>query len=103
MMWSYLIHLSEHMWDDASSAPRGTYLKPLYTENNNTDFKVWDEVIAYLAKCQYNTVLIDVGDAIQYERHPEISAPNAWSKDFIKKKLDEMQTKMQCTAKFSYS
>ena len=91
LMWAYLIHLSEHMWDDEFSPARGSYLSKMYTPNNNTDFKVWDEVIKYLAECKYTTVLVDVGDAIKYESHPEISAPNAWDKDFIKKKLDEIR------------
>lgn len=89
-MWTYLIHLSRHMWDDETSTPRA-YLDPGYTENNNTEVDVWDEVVNHLAEYKINTLLIDVGDAIQYETHPEISAPDAWSKDFLKTKLDEIR------------
>ena len=63
----------------------------MYTEENGTDIAVWDETIGYIAKHGFNAVLIDVGDGIQYERHPEISAPDAWSKDFLKTKLDEIR------------
>lgn len=91
MIWAYLIHLSTHMWDDENS-PNSSWFTPSgYSENNNVDIETWDNVIKFLAECKYNTVLIDVGDAIKYESHPEISAPDAWDKDFLKKKLDEIR------------
>lgn len=91
MMWAFLIHLSEHMWDDETSPLRGLYLPKGYDENNKPDMQTWDEVIASLPKYGINTLLIDLGDAVKYETHPEISAPDAWSKDFMKKKLDEIR------------
>ena len=91
MMFCYMIQLSTHMWDDENSPPRGWYLSKRYTENNQIDVNTWDETVRFLAECKYNTLLIDVGDAIKYESHPEISAPNAWDKDFMKKKLDEIR------------
>lgn len=91
MYWGYMLKLSTHMWDDESSEPRGWYLKPGYTECNNVDLKVWDSTVAFLGECKYNLVLVDVGDGLKYESHPEISAPDAWDKDFLRKKLDEMR------------
>ena len=91
MMWCAFLYLSEHMWDDASTDPRGWYLGKSYTEENSTEVEAWDEYIKFLAEHKYNAVLIDCGDAIKYESHPEISAPNAWTKDFMKQKLDEMR------------
>lgn len=94
-IWSYFIQLSDHMWLDETSKRKSWVLQPPYempyTEENKTDLAVWDETIAYVAKTQFNMVIVDVGDGLQYEKHPEISAPDAWSKDFLKKKLDEMR------------
>ena len=90
MIWSYFIQLSMHMWNEPDSAPRYLYL-PVYNENNDTDIETWDETIKFVAEHKYNMVVIDVGDGIKYESHPEISAPDAWDKDFLKKKLDEMR------------
>lgn len=91
MLFCYMIQLSTHMWDDENSPSRGWYLPKKYTENNNIDIDTWDETVRFLAERKYNLLLIDVGDAIKYESHPEISAPNAWDKDFLKKKLDEIR------------
>lgn len=91
MIWAFLIHLSEHLWDDETSPPRGLYLTPDYRENNETDLETWDTVTRSLPAYGINTLVIDLGDAVQYDSHPEISAPDAWSKDFLKKKLDELR------------
>ncbi len=88
-MWAYLIHLSAHMWGDDTFVTPRWYCEKYYNENNNVHIPTWDAMMQYLAECKYNTVLIDVGDAVKYESHPEISAPDAWDKDFLKKKLDE--------------
>lgn len=90
--WGYMINISYHMWGDESTVSTGWYLpKNSYKETNDVDVEVWDETVKYLADHKFNLLLIDVGDGIKYESHPEISAPDAWDKDFLKKKLDEIR------------
>lgn len=91
MMFGYLIHLSKHMWDDENTPPRGWYQAKRFTENNDCDIEVWDRVVSFLGERKYNMLMIDVGDGIKYESHPEISAPDAWDKDFLRRKLREMR------------
>ena len=94
MIWSYFLQLSNHMW-----SPIGHYNSSPYMldssghEENGTDIETWDKLVDFIAERQYNMLVIDVGDAIQYESHPEISAPDAWSKDFMKQKLAEIRAK----------
>ena len=91
MIWSYFLQLSVHMWDDENSPPRGWYLPVRYQEENGCDIALWDEMVKFIAERKFNMCVIDVGDGIQYDSHPEVSAPDAWSKDFLKQKLDEMR------------
>ena len=91
MMFGYMMYLSNHMCDDENTPARGWYIPPRYTENIGVEEAAWDETVRYLAEKKFNTVLIDVGDGIKYESRPEISAPDAWDKDFLKKKLAEMR------------
>ena len=91
MMFAYMMYLSNHMWDDENTPARGWYIPPRYTEKINVEEAAWDETVRFLAEHKYTTVLIDVGDGIKYESRPEISAPDAWDKDLLKKKLDEMR------------
>lgn len=90
--WGYMIGLSNHMWNDELSEPKRYYPKEIeYDEPINTEIEVWDKVMPFISERQFNLVLIDVGDGIKYDSHPEISASNAWSKDLVKKKLAEMR------------
>jgi len=88
MIWAYMIQLGENMWGDEGATRRWAP----YFPQLNTDDAVWREVIDFLPSQGFNTVLIDIGDAIQYESHPEISIPGAWSKDKLKKELDYMRS-----------
>ena len=93
MIWAYLLQLSDHMWADADHVSKAWYLPPTpYTPENKVDIPTWDDTVAFLNRSGFNTVLIDVGDGLQFETHPEISAPDAWSKEFLQKKLAEMRS-----------
>lgn len=91
MIWGIMLFLSDHMWDDETTPPRGWYLEPSYREEMSTTVDVWDKCVQFMAECKHNLALIDVGDGMKFESHPEISAPNAWDKDFLRKKLNEMR------------
>ncbi len=86
--WGYLIHLSDNMWGDPWSRIRWAH----YFPELSLDEDVWKNTIDFLPSQGINMVLIDVGDAIEYERHPEISVKGAWSKDKLKKELDRIRS-----------
>ncbi len=105
LIWAFFFQLSSHMWDDENTRSRGWYLPnatpPIgsytpgmdYARNNYVDVELWDEMVDFCAERKYNMIVIDVGDGVKYDSHPEVSAPDAWDKDFLKKKLDEMRAK----------
>ncbi len=92
-IWAFFLMLSDHFADDASGPPRGLYLEKDYRDENRIDLKVWNDTVSFLAEHKFNTLLIDVGDQVLYESHPEISAPNAFKKEFVKKMLDGVRAK----------
>lgn len=88
MMWAYLIHLSTNMWGE----PGTPWPMAPWRDELTTHHETWRKVIDFLPSQGFNTLVIDVGDAIQYETHPEISIPGAWSKDMLKKELDYIRS-----------
>lgn len=87
MMWVYMLQLGTNMFGDD---PTNQYYP--YNPGIMIDEKVWRQTIDFLPAQGFNTVLVDVADAVQYERHPEISIEGAWSKDKLKKELDYMRS-----------
>ena len=63
-MWAVLVHLSPNMW--------GSFKRPWVFEDTQ-----WDNILRSAAEKGFNTVLLDLGDGIQYKSHPEISVPEA--------------------------
>ncbi len=87
MMWAYLIHLGVRMWEDG-----GINALKDYEEESFTNDEIWREITDFLPSQGFNTIVIDVGEAMQYESHPEIAGEGAWSKDKLKKELDRLRS-----------
>ena len=92
MIFAYMLMLSNHMWEDEHSPNFNLYAPPFHSPDNRVEEKVWDALLPFLVERKYNMVLVDVGDGVKYESHPEISAPNAWDKDFLREKLNKMRS-----------
>lgn len=88
LMWGYLIQLSTNMWGE----PGANSTNGFWQDHLTTDEETWKKVIDFLPGCGFNTVLIDVGDAVQFESHPELSIPGAWSKEKLKGELDRIRS-----------
>jgi hypothetical protein len=91
MIWANLLHLSYNMWEDSTN--------PKYMDDNykcttcqearewahgyrsmlTFDEPVWNALLKEMARVGMNMVIIDLGDGVQYESHPEIAVKNAWS------------------------
>ncbi len=83
-IWALLVYLSENQWLDRVNYGRK---KPIRFDE---DF--WQYILSESVKCGINTIILDVGDGIQYDRFPEISAPGAWSKIKVLEKVEECRS-----------
>ena len=90
LIWSYLIHLGDNMWGDYGPDHSSDCIK---TEPLKCEDKAWNEIIDRLVekKC-CNTILIDVAEGVQYESHPEIAAPGAWSKQKLSDEISRLRS-----------
>ena len=74
-----------HLYDkDADTIHRETQTLRLQWDK-------YDELMKALPSYGFNSVLIDLGNSVKYETHPEISQKEALTKDELKKKLDELR------------
>ena len=91
--WTYLIHLSENMWSDTPVTKMGGYGGwpdgPAFRDKLLCEDDIWDKVVSSLPSFGINTLLIDVGDGICFESHPEIAIEGSWTKEKLDKKLSE--------------
>ena len=98
-----LLHLSYNMWEDYIP---GKYKDPDYECETcqearewahgyrpalTFDDDTWNGLLKYMNQVGMNMVLIDVGDGVKYESHPEIAVRNAWSTTRLQKELEKMR------------
>ncbi len=116
MIWANLLHLSTNMWEDhpyikASASWPNIIEEEIYKDDYECktcqdaiawgmrgyrpslvfDRFVWDTVLQNMVNAGMNMVIIDLGDAVKYESHPEIAIKNAWSTDQLRKELDKIR------------
>lgn len=94
MIWGNLLHLSYNMWSDVPLRPgekpfedRTTWYEPDWL----FDEALWNELTEAMAAAGLNLVVIDLGDAVRYESHPEIALDKAWSTDRLRSELSRLR------------
>jgi len=70
-MWGILVHLSMHMWQDKY-------------DTLPFDDELWDYIIDESEKSGVNTIVLDLGDGIEYASHPEIAMKGAWTRKRVR-------------------
>lgn len=57
----------------------------------NFDEGVWNTLLKDMAAVGMNMVIIDLGDAVLYDSHPEIAVRNAWTPEKLRAELAKMR------------
>ncbi len=92
--WGYLIHLGYNMWEDCGPEHRVHPDEKIdYPPRTKLRCKeeVWDYIIEKLPEYGINLLVIDIGEGIKYESHPEIAINGSWSIEKFKKKLKRIR------------
>jgi Glycosyl hydrolase family 20, catalytic domain. len=97
-MWAYLIHLGYNMWfeqDAGYGLLAGGYAEDYCTASDNLRFDkdLWDELINQMEIDGLNTLVIDLGEGLCYESHPEISVKGSINKNDFRQELKKLREK----------
>ena len=93
MLWSCLLHLGTNMWQDknAPKNPDDVHNFPdhhfYWCDDLRFDVQVFHNIIEKLPGMGINTVLIDVGDGMRYDSHPEIGVKGALTPDELRREV----------------
>ncbi|HXE52051.1 MAG TPA: hypothetical protein VN541_03510 [Tepidisphaeraceae bacterium] len=96
LFYANLIHISYNMWADRKPEAWGTLPKEAlsnvtYEPYLRCEDEAWNTLLKASAEAGINLILMDLGDAIQYQSHPEISVKNAWSRERLRDELARMR------------
>jgi hypothetical protein len=88
MIWGNLLHLSHNMWEDRED-PQVEHRS--VRDHLLFDKSLWDDLLHRMAAAGMNLLLIDLGDGVRWESHPEIAVRDAWSRDDLKRELAKVR------------
>lgn len=91
-IWSTLVHLSTNLWYDIGNTrcDGSTVWKSPGSTSLRFERKLWNEYVDALIACGSNAIVIDLGDAMIYDSHPEIAVEGAFTKDEMRRELDRL-------------
>lgn len=89
----YLIHLSVNMWSDVPLKPGEQRIRghARLVDELHFDDELWAELTQRLAEAGFNAVVLDLGDGVRYQSHPEIAVRNAWTVDRLRSELSRLR------------
>ena len=95
-IWAVLLHLGSNMWAKKGKKLEGirfdedqgaTYKEKMYCQK-----EIWKKVTDFLPSCEVNTLVIDIGEGVRLDSHPEIATEGAWSKEELKEELNRLRS-----------
>ena len=103
MIWANLLHLSYNMWEDnvpleyrdenynCTTCMEARKWAHGYRSFLTFDEPTWDASLKEMAAIGMNMVVIDLGDGVLYDSHPEIAVRNAWTPEKLRAELTKMR------------
>ncbi|HOJ31377.1 MAG TPA: Tat pathway signal protein [bacterium] len=92
--WGILLHLGYNMWGDRGpdyALPENVKSKYQPRSYLRCEKKLWDEILKKFTRAGGNMVVIDLGEGVKYESHPELAVRGSWTPSYLKKQLAKMR------------
>ena len=82
-VWATLVHFSTNLWHDIGNTrcDGSAIWKSPASEKLRFDKELWEKYLQSLKDCGSNAIVIDLGDAMVYDSHPEIAVEGAFTKE----------------------
>ena len=91
-MWAFLLQLGNNMWGKPGDiSPHPLEDEESYHDYVYSDREIWRKVTEYLPKCGFNTIVIDIGEALKLDSHPELAVPGSWEKQKFVEELERLR------------
>ena len=92
MIWGYLIHLGYNMWVDREIPEEN---RPYITARPYMRFddSLWNDLVERWADAGVNMIVIDLGEGVRYESHPELAVKGSWPGERLREELARLRDK----------
>lgn len=91
-MKAFLIHLGMNMWNKQDTWTLIGEENSGYCKKLACNKEVWRKVTDFLPTCGFDTLLIDMGEGVKLDRHPELAIEGSWSKEEFMAELERLRS-----------
>lgn len=100
MRWVYLAHLGYNMWYEPLEDKKGVHCPDAHTElcpyvhaTHKMRFENdrWQTLTQQLKDAGCTTILLDLGEGLRYESHPELAIEGSWTKQQLADELSRLR------------
>jgi len=87
-----LVHLGFNMWydHDHPDIPQ-IYRRSVYRPYLRFDTGLWNDLVKRFVEAGMNMVVIDLGDGVKYESHPELAIRGSWTTKRLRRELARLR------------
>lgn len=87
-IWSTLIHFGTNMWNEEGNT-RGRENEPGAVASSTLRFsrKLWRDLLEHQQKAGVNMIILDLGEGLRYESHPELAVNGSWTREEMEAEL----------------
>jgi hypothetical protein len=90
-IWSELVHLGSNFWnEEGNTKGREHRSTPAASPELLFHRESWDKHIQDLKDAGVNTLIVDIGDAMLYNSHPEIALKGSWTTEQMRAEIDRL-------------
>ena len=92
-MMATLVHIGTNMWleeDNKTVNNKDTWEMPA-SNKLRLDKELWDKYMVELKEAGNNTLILDLGDGIKYDSHPEIAVEGAWTRAELEAEIAKLE------------
>ena len=96
IIWGALLHMGTNMWSDVPVKSWGPFKSEdlhlvCQADHLRFDEAVWQTLTERMQQVHMNMVVIDLGEAIQYQSHPELAVKGSWPVERFRKELARLR------------
>ena len=96
LIWANLVHLGRNMCSDVplkkfANTPPELVSYISQADHLRCEDKVWTEVTQRMADAGLNMIVINIGEGIQLESHPELAVRGSWSIEKMRTELERLR------------
>ncbi len=91
-LWSVLLHFGTNMWNEIGNTKgREKNLDAVGSDTLRFDKPLFRDLVEKGIKNGMNALILDLGEGLRYESHPELAVNGSWSRAEMEKELEYLR------------